>query len=128
MALNEHVVLRLDFQDGVRTARVLDLDRTWSLRTKRLSTRPQIALDSLHWLTAALAQTKLLSAHSLAASRCRSTSSAASFGYMVSGWIVRRTVALVYMSVLRPPFSRQQFTCFRSRQCNRFSSGSHRIF
>ena len=95
VALNEPEVLKLDFQHGARVLRALDLDRTWIVRARHLSTRPQTAPNSLQWLTAR--SNEAASGHSQAASRCRSTSSAASFGHMISGWVVMRTVALVYV-------------------------------
>ena len=95
VALNEPEVLKLDFQHGARVLRALDLDRTWIVRARHLSTRPQTAPNSLQWLTAR--SNEAAPGHSQAASRCRSTSSAASFGHMISGWVVMRTVALVYV-------------------------------
>ena len=96
VALNETEVLKLDFQHGARVLRALDLDRTWIVRARHLSTtRPQTAPNSLQWLTAR--SNEAAPGHSQAASRCRSTSSAASFGHMISGWVVMRTVALVYV-------------------------------
>ena len=52
VALNEPEVLKLDFQHGARVLRALDLDRTWIVRARHLSTRPQTAPNSLQWLTA----------------------------------------------------------------------------
>ena len=52
VALNEPEVLKLDFQHGARVLRALDLDCTWIVRARHLSTRPQTAPNSLQWLTA----------------------------------------------------------------------------
>ena len=108
VALNETEVLKLDFQHGARVLRALDLDCTWIVRARHLSTRPQTAPNSLQWLTA-----RSNEAAGLTLSGCQSLQidiqrrKLWTYDIRVGSDEDGTALALVYVKpyILRPPYS-----------------------